>query len=119
MGDGLCQRQALNASSPAACQAEARLGEARSREVMSQDLGFRGLNGREALLDHARDLGVQFLSATLEQRVVGRVLYQRVLERIGRIRRGSTTKGQSRLASRARASSSWAGGIDATAAISS
>ena len=71
--------------------------KARFREVMGQHLGFGGLDVREPPLDHARDLGVQLLSAALEQRVVGRVLHQRVLEGVDRIRRRAATEGQSRL----------------------
>jgi hypothetical protein len=44
-------------------------------------LGVFGL--WEVLVDYFRDLAVQFLAATLEQRVISRVLYQRVLECVG------------------------------------
>ena len=71
------------------------LNKARGREVMRQHLGFGGLDVREARLDHAGDLTVQLLPAALEQRVVGRVLYQRVLEGVNRIRRRAATEGQS------------------------
>ena len=45
------------------------------------------LEGRELLVDGARDDKMQFLAAALEQRLVGRVLDQRVLELVGRVRR--------------------------------
>ena len=64
---------------------------------MRQRLGFRGLDVREALLDHARDPAVQLLSAALEQRVTSRVLHQCVLEGVDRVRRCATTEGQSQL----------------------
>ena len=111
----------FNASSPAACQSGmAASAKARGSEVMRQHLGFGGLNVREPLLDHAGDLGVQLLSTALEQRVVSRVLHQRVLERVDGIGGRAATEGQTRTrVSRASASSSWACGISATAAISS
>ncbi len=57
----------FNASSPAVCQSgTAASVKARGREVMRQQLGFGGLDVREASLDHAGDLAVQFLSAALE-----------------------------------------------------
>ena len=60
----------FNASSPAACHSGmAASAKARCREVMRQHLGLGGLDVREALLDHAGDLGVQLLPAALEQRV--------------------------------------------------
>ena len=72
-------------------------GEARRGEVMGQHLGLGVLDVREALLDHPRDLAVQLLSSALEQRVVGRVLHQRVLEGVGGIGRRAAAERQPRL----------------------
>jgi hypothetical protein len=73
-------------------------GKACFGEVMRQHLGFGGLDVREALLDHAGDLAVQLSAPALEQRVVSRVLHQRVLKGVEGIRRRAATEGQSRLA---------------------
>ena len=67
MGDGLGKGHSLQ------CQVARRLpernggfGKARGGEMMCQHFGLGGLDASEALLDHARDLPVQFLSAALE-----------------------------------------------------
>jgi hypothetical protein len=73
-------------------------GKARSGEMMGQDLRLGGPDVREALLDHAGDLAVQRLPAALQQRVIGGVLHQRVLEGVDSIRRRASTEGQSRCA---------------------
>ena len=70
--------------------------EACSGDVMGQHLGLGGLDVREALLDHARNLCVQLLSAALEQRVVRCILHQGVLEGVDGIRRCASSKRQSR-----------------------
>ena len=64
MGDGLGQRHALQRQLAGGLpQRNGSFGKARCREVMRQHLGFGGLDVREALLDHTRDLAVQLLSA--------------------------------------------------------
>jgi len=55
--------------------------------MVRQHLGFGGRDVRKTLLDHPRDLGVQLLSAALEQRVVSRILHQRMLEAVDGIGR--------------------------------
>ena len=88
----------FSASSPALLpERNGRFSQARSSEVMRQHLGLGVLDVREALLDHPRDLAVQLLSSALEQRVVGRVLHQGVLEGVGRLRRRAAAKRQPRL----------------------
>ena len=68
------------------------------RQMMRQHLGLGDLDAREALLDHPGDLGVQLLPTPLEQRVIRRVLHQRMLEGVDSIRRRAAAEGQSRLA---------------------
>ena len=89
----------FSASSPAACQSGI-AASARPAAVRwcASTSGSVVLMFGKRLLDHARDLGVQLLSAALQQRVISRVLHQRVLERVDRIRRRATTEGQSRRA---------------------
>jgi len=50
------------------------------RLVEQQDLRLVGDALREALLQHSRDLGVQLSALAPEQRIVGGILHQRVLE---------------------------------------
>ena len=50
-------------------------------------LGFGGFG--EAFLQHLCDAGVEVLTARLEERAVGSVLDQRVLEAVGDIGRGA------------------------------
>jgi hypothetical protein len=57
-------------------------------------LGFRAL--REAPLDQLRDAGVQLLAAIAQERAVGRVLYQRVLEGVGCLRRSPAREDEPR-----------------------
>ena len=68
MGDGIGQGHALQGQLASGLpERNSRFGTARFRQMMRQHLGFSGLDAREALLDHPRDLGVQLLAAALEQ----------------------------------------------------
>ena len=97
MGNGLGQRHTLRRQLPGGLpERNGGIGKACSRQVMGQHLGFGSLDVRETGLDHAGDLGMQLLSTNLEQRVVSRVLHQRVLEGVDSIRRRASTEGQSR-----------------------
>jgi hypothetical protein len=97
MGDALGQGHAPHRQlASRAPERDGDLGEACSGEVMRQRLGLGGLDVREALLDYPRDLAVQLLPSTLEQRVVRCVLHQRVLEGVGRLRWRASAKRQPR-----------------------
>ena len=72
-----------------------RRGLPRRRQVMRQQLRFGGGGLREVCCEHPRDRGVQLLSAALQQRVVGGILHQRVLEGVGGLGRGATAERES------------------------
>src|SRR5262245_46179741 len=55
------------------------------RVVMRQDIRLAVPELGDALLDYPSDLGVQLLAASLEQRVVGGVLHQCMLESVDRV----------------------------------
>ena len=67
------------------------------REVTSQQFRPVGHDVGELLLQHLRDLGMQLLALRFEQRVVGGVLHQRMLEGIGRCRWRTLAEDQSRI----------------------
>ena len=93
--------------------------QACSGKVMSQHFGLGGLDVREALLDYTRDLVVQGLSTALKQRVVGRVLNERMLKRVGGLGRRASAERESRFGQFARALSRPVLACGATAAINS
>ncbi len=95
------------------------LGEPRLSEMMGQHLRLGSHDVGMAGLDHAGDLAVQLLSAALQQRVVGRVLHQRVLEGVDGVGRRATTKGESGFAQPRQSVIECACAMGATAAISS
>ena len=98
MGDGLSQRHSLHRHLAGALpERNGVIDKPRRRQVMRQHLWFGDLGVWEPGLDQAGDLGMQLLSAALQQRLVRRVLHQRVLEGVDRIRRRAAPEGKSRL----------------------
>ena len=63
---------------------------------MRKKLGFGVGALRKLFFEHSRDPRVQRLSAALEQRIVGCVLYQCVLERVARFGRGALAESKPR-----------------------
>ena len=72
------------------------VGQFRLGVVVRQQFGLGRLNVRETLLDHSGDLAVQFLPAPSEQRIVGGILHQCVLEGVKRIGRRALLERQPR-----------------------
>src|SRR3954469_10063170 len=98
VGDRFIERQPLQRQASGGLPERNRgLNKARFGKMMREHLGFGAFDVREALIDHTRDLRVQLLSAALEQRLIRRVLHQRMLEAVDRIWRGAAAKGQPRL----------------------
>jgi hypothetical protein len=65
--------------------------------VVRQKLGLGRRDVRETLLDGPGDLGVQLLPSRSEQRIVGGVPHQRVLEGVYRIGRRALLERQPRV----------------------
>ena len=63
-----------------------RLGFARFHPVARQNFGMRLLEREEFVIDRKRYLTMQLFAAASQQRFVGRVLNQRMLELVGGIR---------------------------------
>ena len=74
------------------------LGVAGGGQMMGQEFGLALDEIGEILLQHRRDPGMQFLPSSAQQRAVGGVLHQRVLEQVGGVRRGAAAKQQSGIA---------------------
>jgi hypothetical protein len=62
--------------------------------VVRQQLGLGSRGVRQTLLDDPGDLAVQFLPAAPEQRVVGGLLHQGMLDGVHRIGRRALLKGK-------------------------
>src|SRR5215467_2690962 len=69
----------------------------RGSQVMCKEFGMTFDVVGKILLQNNRDPGVQFLPSSAQQRAVGSVLQQRMLEDVGGMRSGATTIEQSRL----------------------
>ncbi len=63
---------------------------ARFGEMVREQVRFTFRDFRKAGFEHLADAGVEFLAPPVQQRAVGRVSDERVLEAVGRIRRSAT-----------------------------
>ena len=61
-------------------------------QVIGEQLGLGFDDSRKPLLEHPRNASVQLLAPGLEQRLIGGVLDQRVLETVGRVERAAAAK---------------------------
>ena len=95
VADRFRQRRALTRPPPRLVPVFDRLlGEPRLRAVVRQKFWLHVRRLRESLLEDARDAGVQLLAAGLEQRLIGGVLDQRVLEAVGGLGRRAAAEHQ-------------------------
>lgn len=69
----------------------------RFRVVMGEELGLRLGDLRKALFQDLRNLAVIILAPAAQQRLIGRVLEQRVFEAVVRLRRDALDKQQLRV----------------------
>jgi len=74
------------------------LGIAGRGQMMREQFGLALDTIGEILLKHRRNTGVQLLPLSAQQRAIGGVLHQRMLEEVGGMRRGAAAKQQSRVA---------------------
>ena len=70
------------------------LGIAGAGQMMGQEFGLALDEIGEMLLQHRRDPGMQFLPPCAQQRAVGGVLHQRVLEEVGGVRSDAAAEQQ-------------------------
>src|SRR6202040_835439 len=71
------------------------VNKARFREVMSHHFRLARHDVRKPVLEQARNLAVQLMPAALEQALIGRIPYQRMLEAVNGFRRLATAEYES------------------------
>src|SRR5262252_9473607 len=76
---------------------DGRVNKAGCREVVRHDFRLARHDVSKLLLECARNLTVQLLAAALEQALIGRISYQRVLEAVDGVRRFATAEHEFRM----------------------